>query len=113
MNLPIKFACLFLYEKLLISRHVGIENEKMLLFSRLNEIRAVYLSKPYYHAASPITLPVIVAPSNLHFVAKNQDIYWSDVQSGEIKRANIKNGSIVTLIDSGIAGYCILIRNRF
>jgi len=73
----------------------------MLLFSRLNEIRAVYLDKPYYHAAPPISYPLIVAPSNLHFVAKYKQVYWSDSQSGETKRANIEtHPSIETLIDS-------------
>lgn len=77
-------------------------NEKMLLFSRLNEIRAVYLDKPYYHAAPPISYPLIVSPANLHFVAKYKQIYWCDAQSGETKRANISNPPIDTLIDGGI-----------
>ena len=73
----------------------------MLLFSRLNEIRAVYFDKPYYHAAPPISYPLIVAPANLHFVAKDKQVYWSDSQSGETKRACIANPMIETLIDAG------------
>ena len=57
-----------------------IASEKMLLFSRLNEIRAVYFDKPYYHAAPPVSLPLIVAPANLHFIAKTKQIYWCDAQ---------------------------------
>jgi hypothetical protein len=79
----------------------GAANEKMLLFSRLNEIRAVYFDKSYYHAAAPISYPLIVAPANLHFVAKYKQVYWSDSQSGETKRASISNNTIETLIDSG------------
>ena len=76
-----------------------IPYEKMLLFSRLNEIRAVYLDQPYYHAAPPISLNIIVNPANLHFVAKHKQIYWCDIQSSETKRANISNPAIKTLID--------------
>jgi len=76
-------------------------NEKMLLFSRLNEIRAVYFDKPYYHAAPPISYPLIIAPANLHFVAKHKQVYWSDSQSGDTKRASISNNTLETLIDSG------------
>jgi len=79
----------------------SIANEKMLLFSRLNEIRAVYVDKPYYHAAPPISYPLLVSPANLHFVAKYKQIYWCDAQSGETKRANISSPSIDTLIDGG------------
>lgn len=75
----------------------------MLLFSRLNEIRAVYLDKPYYHAAPPISYPLLVSPANLHFVAKKRQIFWCDAQSGETKRANISSPQIDTLID-GAAG---------
>ncbi|CAG7828356.1 unnamed protein product [Allacma fusca] len=77
-----------------------VVSEKMLLFSRLNEIRAVYFDKPYYHAAPPVSLPLFVAPANLHFIAKSKQIYWCDAQSGETKRANISNPSTQTLIDS-------------
>ncbi|XP_021948531.2 low-density lipoprotein receptor-related protein 1 isoform X4 [Folsomia candida] len=77
-----------------------ITNEKMLLFSRLNEIRAVYYDKVYYHAAPPISYPLIVMPANLHFVSKHKQVYWSDSQSGETKRANIANPTVDTLIDA-------------
>jgi hypothetical protein len=72
----------------------------MLLFSRLNEIRAVYFDKPYFHAAPPISYPLIIMPANLHFVARDKQVYWSDSQSGETKRANISDPTVDTLIDA-------------
>jgi len=74
--------------------------EKMLLFSRLNEIRAVYLNQPYYYSAPPLSLNLIVNPANLHFVAKTKQIFFLDGQSGETKKANISNPTIKTLIDA-------------
>lgn len=82
----------------------------MLLFSRPNEIRGVDLGMPYYHTIPTISLPQVLAPSQLDFVAKNRKIYWTDIQVNEVKRASLTGSVTETVLDTGkkkIHTYCI------
>lgn len=75
-------------------------NERVLLFSRANEIRGVDPRQPYYHTIPTISLQVL-APTQLDFVAKNTMIYWTDAQVNEVKRTGLTFGPTQTIIDTG------------
>ena len=45
--------------KLAEDRRSCVRNERVLLFSRTNEIRGVDLDNPYYHIIPPISLPQV------------------------------------------------------
>lgn len=83
-------------------QHTCIVNEKVLLFSRASEIRGVDLEQPYYHTIPTISLPQVLAPSQLEFIAKYNRLYWTDVQVNEVKRTGLTHGPTQTLIDTGI-----------
>ena len=48
--------------KLAEDRRSCVRNERVLLFSRTNEIRGVDLDNPYYHIIPPISLPQVCTP---------------------------------------------------
>lgn len=77
-------------------------NERVLLFSRENEIRGLDLEQPYYHTIPTISHPQVLAPSQLEFVAATNRLYWTDVQVNEVKRTGLTQGPTQTLIDTGI-----------
>ncbi|GLH07805.1 Uncharacterized protein GBIM_13221, partial [Gryllus bimaculatus] len=78
-----------------------MENEQVLLFSRTSEIRGVDLSMPYYHTIPTISVPQVLAPSQLDFVVANRSIYWTDIQTHEVKRSGLVGGPTQTIIDKG------------
>ncbi|XP_069676734.1 low-density lipoprotein receptor-related protein 1 isoform X1 [Periplaneta americana] len=77
-------------------------NERVLLFSRANEIRGVDLGMPYYHTIPTISLPQVLSPSQLDFVAATHKIYWTDIQVNEVKRTGLTGGITESIIDTGI-----------
>ncbi|KDR21144.1 hypothetical protein L798_04073, partial [Zootermopsis nevadensis] len=79
-----------------------VVNERVLLFSRASEIRGVDLGMPYYHTIPTISLPQVLSPSQLDFVAANRKIYWTDVQVNEVKRTGLTGGVTESIIDTGI-----------
>lgn len=80
--------------------HIAV-NEQVLLFSRANEIRGVDLGMPYYHTIPTISLPQVLSPSQLDFVAANRKIYWTDIQVNEVKRTGLTGGVTESIIDTG------------
>ncbi|XP_052130857.1 prolow-density lipoprotein receptor-related protein 1 isoform X2 [Frankliniella occidentalis] len=82
--------------------HTCVVNEQVLLFSRANEIRGVDLKMPYFHTIPTISLPQVLSPSQLDFVASNKKIYWTDVQVNEVKRTGLTGGGAESIIDTGI-----------
>lgn len=76
-------------------------NERVLLFSRANEIRGVDLAQPYYHTIPTISLPQVLAPTQLDYVAATKSLYWTDSQVNEVKRAGLTGGTTHSIIDTG------------
>lgn len=76
-------------------------NETVLLFSRPNEIRGVDLSLPYYHTIPTISLPQVLVPSQIDFISKRRQIYWTDMQVNEVKRTSLTGSNIEVIIDTG------------
>ncbi|KAG8200378.1 hypothetical protein JTE90_028559 [Oedothorax gibbosus] len=76
------------------------KNEKVLLFTRQNEIRGVELTMPYYNMIPPLSLPKVMKVHQIGYVASQHQIYWSDSDLSEVKRANLSGSSVETLIDS-------------
>ena len=79
-----------------------IRNERVLLFSRTNEIRGVDLDNPYYHIIPPISLPQVLQAVQLDFYAQERRIYWIDAQVNEVKRVGLVGSPIETVIDTAI-----------
>ncbi|XP_046386652.1 prolow-density lipoprotein receptor-related protein 1 isoform X2 [Ischnura elegans] len=79
-----------------------VVNEKVLLFSRPNEIRGVDLGAPYYHTIPTISLPQVLSPSQLDFVTSTKNIYWADIQVNEVKRNGLTGGVTQTVLDTAI-----------
>ncbi|KAK8724240.1 hypothetical protein OTU49_011302, partial [Cherax quadricarinatus] len=77
-----------------------IRNEKVLLFSRPNEIRGVDLNKPTYDIIPRISYPKIQHAAQLDFDAKTKKIYWADSKMNEVKRASLTGAPIETVIDT-------------
>ena len=77
-------------------------NERVLLFSRANEIRGVDLAQPYYHTIPTISLPQVLSPTQLDYRASTKSIYWTDGQVNEVKRARLTGGATQSIIDTGI-----------
>ncbi|XP_035218425.1 low-density lipoprotein receptor-related protein 1-like isoform X2 [Stegodyphus dumicola] len=75
------------------------KNEKVLLFSRQSEIRGVELTMPYYNMIPPVSVPKVLKVNQIDFVASRHQIYWSDTDLSEVKRANLSGSSVETLID--------------
>lgn len=73
-----------------------------MLFSRSNEIRGVDLSQPYYHTIPTISVPQVLTPSHIDFVAKTSTLYWTDPNINEVKRSGLTSGPTQTIIDTGI-----------
>ncbi|XP_054720384.1 low-density lipoprotein receptor-related protein 1-like [Uloborus diversus] len=76
------------------------KNEKVLLFTRQNEIRGVELTMPYYNMIPPVSMPKVMKVHQIDFVASRHQIYWSDGDLSEVKRANLSGSSVETLIDT-------------
>ncbi|XP_054274081.1 low-density lipoprotein receptor-related protein 1-like [Macrosteles quadrilineatus] len=79
-----------------------VVNERVLLFSRANEIRGVDLAQPYYHTIPTISLPQVLQPTQLDYVAAHKAIYWADGQVNEVRRAALTGGTTYSIIDTGI-----------
>ncbi|XP_075238130.1 LDL receptor protein 1 isoform X2 [Lycorma delicatula] len=82
-----------------------VVNEKVLLFSRTNEIRGVDLTQPYYHTIPTISLSpsqLALSPSQLDYHAKSRTIFWTDIQINEVKKSLLIGGSTQSIIDTGI-----------
>ena len=78
-----------------------IENEKILLFARPNEIRGVDLDS-FYHIIPPLSLPKVITTYQLDFLAKEKRIYWADAESNELKRSSLNNINVDVIIDTVI-----------
>ncbi|XP_037511191.1 low-density lipoprotein receptor-related protein 1 [Rhipicephalus sanguineus] len=76
--------------------------ERVLLFSRPNEIRGVDLDMPYYHVIPPFSSPKVIHAVKLDFDSKRRMIYWSDTHLNEIKRASLLGSAVETIIDTVI-----------
>lgn len=79
-------------------------NEKVLLISRNNEIRGVDILHPYYHTIPTISVPQVLSPVQLDYLARNSTLYWIDSHVNEIKRSGLTHGPTETLIDTGLEG---------
>jgi low-density lipoprotein receptor-related protein 1 (alpha-2-macroglobulin receptor) len=79
-----------------------IRNERVLLFSRPNEIRGVDLDNPYYHIIPPISLPQVLQAVQLDFYGQERRIFWVDAQLNEVKRVGLVGSPIETVIDTAI-----------
>ena len=88
--------------KLGVDGRTCVRNERVLLFSRPNEIRGVDLDNPYYHIIPPISLPLVLHAVQLDFYGPERRIYWADSQINEIKRVALSGVPIETLIDTAI-----------
>ncbi|KAL1115245.1 hypothetical protein AAG570_007276, partial [Ranatra chinensis] len=78
-----------------------ISNERVLLFSLLNEVRGVDLLQPYYHTIPTISLPH-VSFVHIDYRAETKEIFWTDSHSSEVKKAVLTGGATQTIIDTGI-----------
>ena len=78
-----------------------VRNERVLLFSRPNEIRGVDLDNPYYHIIPPISLPQVLQATQLDFFSQERRIFWVDAQVNEVKRVGLVGSPIETVIDAG------------
>ncbi|XP_029850375.2 prolow-density lipoprotein receptor-related protein 1 [Ixodes scapularis] len=76
--------------------------ERVLLFSRPNEIRGVDLDMPYYHVIPPFSSPKVIHAVKLDFDARRRMIYWADTHLNEIKRASLLGSTVETIIDTVI-----------
>ena len=79
-----------------------VRNERVLLFSRPNEIRGVDLDNPYYHIIPPISLPQVLQAVQLDFYGHERRIFWVDAQLNEVKRVGLVGSPIETVIDTAI-----------
>ncbi|KAI9558491.1 hypothetical protein GHT06_015278 [Daphnia sinensis] len=79
-----------------------IRNERVLLFSRPNEIRGVDLDNPYYHIIPPISLPQVLQAVQLDFYGQERRIFWVDAQLNEVKRVGLVGSPVETVIDTAI-----------
>ncbi|XP_065167955.1 low-density lipoprotein receptor-related protein 1 [Atheta coriaria] len=79
-----------------------VVNERVLLIARANEIRGVDLLQPYYHTIPTISMPQVLYPSQIEYLASNNTLYWADSTANEVKRSGLTMGPIQTLIDTGL-----------
>ncbi|XP_017777455.1 PREDICTED: low-density lipoprotein receptor-related protein 1 [Nicrophorus vespilloides] len=79
-----------------------VVNERVLLIARTNEIRGVDLEQPDYHTIPTISIPQVLSPNQIEYLASNNTLYWIDSQTNEIKRSGLTIGPSQTLIDTGI-----------
>ncbi|XP_047488646.1 low-density lipoprotein receptor-related protein 1-like [Penaeus chinensis] len=79
-----------------------IRNEKVLLFSRPNEIRGVDLDKPLLDIIPRISLPKVRHATQVEFDAESKMIYWADRTMNEVKRASLSGVPIETVIDTAL-----------
>lgn len=49
-----------------------------------------------------ISLPQVLSPIQLEYLAKNNSLFWADSQVNEVKRSGLTSGPTVTLIDTGL-----------
>lgn len=77
-------------------------NERVLLIARKIEIRGVDIDQPYYHTIPTISLPQVLTPNQIEYLARNSTLFWADSKIGEIKRSGLTAGPIQTVIDTGI-----------
>lgn len=73
--------------------------EKVLLIGKLNEIRAVDITKPLHNIMPPITVPKVFGPRQIEFDAKSRSIFWADSSTNEVKRVSLAGNNIETVID--------------
>ncbi|KAJ8961610.1 hypothetical protein NQ314_005912 [Rhamnusium bicolor] len=79
-----------------------VVNEKVLLISRDSEIRGVDIQQPYYHTIPTISVPQVLSPIQIEYLARNKTLYWADSKMNEIKRTGLTHGPTETLIDTGL-----------
>lgn len=60
------------------------------------------IQQPYYHTIPTISLPQVLTPNQVEYLARNGTLFWADSQIGEIKRSGLTAGPIQTVIDTGI-----------
>ena len=87
---------------LAVDQKTCLVNERVMLFSRSKEIRGVDLNQPYYHTIPTISLPQVMSPSQIDFYAATSNLYWTDIQYNEVKRAGLTSRPTQTVIDTGI-----------
>lgn len=79
-----------------------MNNERVLLISRTNEIRGVDIDQPYYHTIPTISVPQVLVPIQMEYFAKNKSLIWADSQLDEVKKSNLTQGPVQTLLDTGL-----------
>ncbi|XP_030747153.1 prolow-density lipoprotein receptor-related protein 1 [Sitophilus oryzae] len=79
-----------------------IQNEKVLLIARNNEIRGVDLDQPYNYIIPMISVSQGLSSVQLEYYARNKSLYWADSNIDAIKRVNLTQGPVQTLIDAGL-----------
>lgn len=79
-----------------------VRNERVLLFSRPNEIRGIDPDNPYYHIIPPISLPQVLQAVQLDFFGQERRIFWVDSQVNEVKRVGLVGSPIETIVDTAI-----------
>jgi hypothetical protein len=83
------------------------EVSKFLLFARKQEVRGVYVDRPYYSVIPAMTVPNVYSPVMLDFTSDSRSpyqIFWTDDGSAGgqfgLHGANL-NGTSFELLDSG------------
>ncbi|KAF7273554.1 hypothetical protein GWI33_013751, partial [Rhynchophorus ferrugineus] len=79
-----------------------IINERVLLIARNSEIRGVDIDQPYYHIIPLISVAQGLSSVQLEYYAKNRSLYWADSNSDAVRRVNLTQGPVQTLIDTGL-----------
>lgn len=79
-----------------------VVNEKVLLIARNNEIRGVDILQPYYHTIPTISIPQVLSPVQIEYLAANSTLFWADFHINEIKRTSLTHGPSETLLDTGL-----------
>ncbi|CAH1165542.1 unnamed protein product [Phyllotreta striolata] len=79
-----------------------VVNEKVFLIARNNEIRGVDISSPYYHTIPTISMPQVLSPVQVEYLARNSTLFWADYHINEIKRSSLTHGPSETLLDTGL-----------
>lgn len=79
-----------------------VNNERVLLIARNSEIRGVDIEQPYYHTIPTISVPQVLGPVQLEYFAKNKTLIWADSHMDEVKKSNLTQGPVQTLIDTAL-----------
>lgn len=74
-------------------------NEKVLLFSRNQEVRGVDLSQPKHDIIPRLAVPKVQYVLQLDYHAANKMIYWPDSRLNEVRRAKLSGTPVEAVVD--------------